>query len=261
MVKVRAPSTLPPAPPRGSSPALLPWAQSLLTHRGSYGPQCPDHHHGRHAPSIATLYLPPPHDGRCGTSRRSSVCRRWRDTPTTWPPSVATPSCPSSCLAPRTGPSRSGHALRLYKWRTRPPEPHASAAPCACGLSGHGAGSAQVSEEVLRGTGGGGKPASQLSARRHATTYRLENTLTYAYERCWSIAALKGTNNVAIGYDEGTICIQAPPRSRPCPTCRDAIPAVAALAPLRACAPQAWCHVAPPLWGPAVAHRMCTDGQ
>ena len=42
----------------------------------------------------------------------------------------------------------------------------------------------------------------------HATTYRLENTLTYAYERCWSIAALKGTNNVAIGYDEGTICIQ-----------------------------------------------------
>merc|ERR1719424_2601634 len=42
----------------------------------------------------------------------------------------------------------------------------------------------------------------------HATTYRLENTLTYAFERCWSIAALKGTNNVAIGYDEGTICIQ-----------------------------------------------------
>ena len=167
MVKVRAPSTLPPAPPRGSSPALLPWAQSLLTHRGSYGPQCPDHHHGRHAPSVATLYLPPPHDGRCGTSRRSSVCRRWRDTPTTWPPSVATPSCPSSCLAPRTGPSRSGHALRLYKWRTRPPEPHASAAPCACGLSGHGAGSAQVSEEVLRGTGG---VVNQLPSCRHAGT-------------------------------------------------------------------------------------------
>ena len=39
-------------------------------------------------------------------------------------------------------------------------------------------------------------------------TYRLENTLTYAFERCWSVAALKGTNNVAIGYDEGTICIQ-----------------------------------------------------
>lgn len=42
----------------------------------------------------------------------------------------------------------------------------------------------------------------------HATTYRLENTLNYAFERCWSIAALKGTNNVAIGYDEGTIAIQ-----------------------------------------------------
>lgn len=42
----------------------------------------------------------------------------------------------------------------------------------------------------------------------HAMTYRLENTLTYAFERCWSVAALKGTNNVAIGYDEGTICIQ-----------------------------------------------------
>ena len=33
----------------------------------------------------------------------------------------------------------------------------------------------------------------------HAMTYRLENTLNYAYERCWSIAAFKGTNNVAIG--------------------------------------------------------------
>ena len=42
----------------------------------------------------------------------------------------------------------------------------------------------------------------------HSTTYRLENTLNYAFERCWSIAALKGTNNVAIGYDEGTIAIQ-----------------------------------------------------
>jgi len=42
----------------------------------------------------------------------------------------------------------------------------------------------------------------------HATTYRLENTLNYAFERCWYIAALKGTNNVAIGYDEGTIAIQ-----------------------------------------------------
>ena len=42
----------------------------------------------------------------------------------------------------------------------------------------------------------------------HANTYRLENTLNYAYERCWSIAALPGTNNVALGCDEGTLCIQ-----------------------------------------------------
>ena len=49
-------------------------------------------------------------------------------------------------------------------------------------------------------------------------TYRLENTLTYAFERCWSIAALKGTNNVAIGYDEGTICIQVRLTLTPTPT-------------------------------------------
>ena len=42
----------------------------------------------------------------------------------------------------------------------------------------------------------------------HSTTNRLENTLNYAFERCGSIAALKGTNNGAIGYDEGTIAIQ-----------------------------------------------------
>ena len=40
------------------------------------------------------------------------------------------------------------------------------------------------------------------------STYRLEHTLNYAYERCWSIAALKGSNCVAIGYDEGSVCIQ-----------------------------------------------------
>ena len=38
-------------------------------------------------------------------------------------------------------------------------------------------------------------------------TYRLENTLTYAFERCWSIAALKGTNNVALAYDEGAAAV------------------------------------------------------
>mmetsp|Transcript_20959 Transcript_20959/g.34623 ORF Transcript_20959/g.34623 Transcript_20959/m.34623 type:complete len:958 (-) Transcript_20959:266-3139(-) len=42
----------------------------------------------------------------------------------------------------------------------------------------------------------------------HANTYRLEYTLNYAFERCWSIAALRGSNNVCLGYDEGTVCIQ-----------------------------------------------------
>ena len=42
----------------------------------------------------------------------------------------------------------------------------------------------------------------------HSSTYRLEATLNYLLERCWSIAALKGTNTVAIGYDNGTIVIK-----------------------------------------------------
>eukprot|EP00897_Mesotaenium_endlicherianum_P002794 jgi/Mesen1/2542/ME000161S01590 len=42
----------------------------------------------------------------------------------------------------------------------------------------------------------------------HATTYRLENTLNYGLERVWTIAYLKGSNRVAIGYDEGTIMIK-----------------------------------------------------
>lgn len=42
----------------------------------------------------------------------------------------------------------------------------------------------------------------------HASTYRLEATLNYLLERCWSIAALKGTGTVAIGYDSGTVVIK-----------------------------------------------------
>ena len=33
----------------------------------------------------------------------------------------------------------------------------------------------------------------------HANTYRLENTLNYGLERVWSVACLKGSNDVAIG--------------------------------------------------------------
>ncbi|CAF3995951.1 unnamed protein product, partial [Rotaria magnacalcarata] len=42
----------------------------------------------------------------------------------------------------------------------------------------------------------------------HSNTYRLESTLNYGLERCWSIACLQGSNNVALGYDEGTMMIK-----------------------------------------------------
>ncbi|CAL1283833.1 unnamed protein product [Larinioides sclopetarius] len=42
----------------------------------------------------------------------------------------------------------------------------------------------------------------------HANTYRLESTLNYNLERVWAIACLKGSNNVVIGYDEGSILIK-----------------------------------------------------
>ncbi|CAF3672143.1 unnamed protein product [Rotaria socialis] len=42
----------------------------------------------------------------------------------------------------------------------------------------------------------------------HSNTYRLESTLNYGLERCWSIACLHGSNNVALGYDEGTMMIK-----------------------------------------------------
>lgn len=39
----------------------------------------------------------------------------------------------------------------------------------------------------------------------HASTYRLENTLNYGLERVWTMSCLKGSNDVAVGYDEGSI--------------------------------------------------------
>jgi len=42
----------------------------------------------------------------------------------------------------------------------------------------------------------------------HANTYRLENTLNYGLERVWSVGVLRGSNNVALGYDEGAILIK-----------------------------------------------------
>ena len=42
----------------------------------------------------------------------------------------------------------------------------------------------------------------------HCNTYRLESTLNYGFERCWTVGCLKGSNNVALGYDEGTMMIK-----------------------------------------------------
>lgn len=42
----------------------------------------------------------------------------------------------------------------------------------------------------------------------HANTHRLESTLNYGMERVWAMSAMKGTNNVAIGYDEGSIIVK-----------------------------------------------------
>ncbi|KAL1920473.1 uncharacterized protein VTP21DRAFT_850 [Calcarisporiella thermophila] len=42
----------------------------------------------------------------------------------------------------------------------------------------------------------------------HANTYRLENTLNYGLERAWAVAYLKGSNDVAFGFDEGTVCVK-----------------------------------------------------
>ena len=41
----------------------------------------------------------------------------------------------------------------------------------------------------------------------HSTTYRLESTLNYGMERAWAIATCRGSNAVALGYDEGCVMI------------------------------------------------------
>nr|CAG4648502.1 EOG090X01FO [Polyphemus pediculus] len=42
----------------------------------------------------------------------------------------------------------------------------------------------------------------------HSNTYRLETTLNYGLERVWTISCLPGSNNIALGYDEGSILIK-----------------------------------------------------
>lgn len=42
----------------------------------------------------------------------------------------------------------------------------------------------------------------------NSDTYRLENSLNYGLERAWCIAYQKGGNNVALGFDEGSVVIK-----------------------------------------------------
>uniref|UniRef100_A0A2S2R565 Coatomer subunit beta' n=1 Tax=Sipha flava TaxID=143950 RepID=A0A2S2R565_9HEMI len=42
----------------------------------------------------------------------------------------------------------------------------------------------------------------------HSGTYRLESSLNYGLERVWTICCLRGSNNVALGYDEGSIMVK-----------------------------------------------------
>ena len=42
----------------------------------------------------------------------------------------------------------------------------------------------------------------------HSSTYRLETTLNYGLERVWAFATMRGSNDVAIGYDEGSVVIK-----------------------------------------------------
>mmetsp|Transcript_5564 Transcript_5564/g.15523 ORF Transcript_5564/g.15523 Transcript_5564/m.15523 type:complete len:933 (-) Transcript_5564:265-3063(-) len=42
----------------------------------------------------------------------------------------------------------------------------------------------------------------------HSTTYRLENTLNYGMERLWAISYIKGSNSIALGYDEGVTMVK-----------------------------------------------------
>uniref|UniRef100_A0A8C4QTK2 Beta'-coat protein n=2 Tax=Eptatretus burgeri TaxID=7764 RepID=A0A8C4QTK2_EPTBU len=42
----------------------------------------------------------------------------------------------------------------------------------------------------------------------HSNTYRPEITLSYGMERAWCVSSLRGSNNVALGYDEGSIIMK-----------------------------------------------------
>ena len=41
----------------------------------------------------------------------------------------------------------------------------------------------------------------------HSDTYRLESTLNFGLKRCWTVSCSKDSDDVALGYDEGTLLI------------------------------------------------------
>lgn len=42
----------------------------------------------------------------------------------------------------------------------------------------------------------------------NSTTYRLEKSLNYGWDRAWSLSCIKGSNNLAAGFDDGTIMLK-----------------------------------------------------
>lgn len=42
----------------------------------------------------------------------------------------------------------------------------------------------------------------------HSDTYALESTLNVGLGRCWTISCSKDSNDIALGYDEGTLLIK-----------------------------------------------------
>lgn len=42
----------------------------------------------------------------------------------------------------------------------------------------------------------------------HSTTFRLEHPLNYGFERAWSLAYKRGSNDIAVGFDEGAIVLR-----------------------------------------------------
>lgn len=42
----------------------------------------------------------------------------------------------------------------------------------------------------------------------HSTTFRLEHPLNYGFERAWCLAYKRGSNDIAVGFDEGAIVLR-----------------------------------------------------